>query len=295
MFDSILDRLFGGTKIRLEPAQLADRRAVLAHPTIEIVPVKSVSEALAALPPAADVTVTCSPAKGIDATLDVVESARALGHTVSPHLSARMVEGTEHFTRIVQRLEALEITSVFVIAGDAAEPLGPYADSIDLMADLLERAPFVDHVGFAAYPDGHPLLDNEALQGALHAKQTLLHAAGVGGHVSTQMCFDAGTIRHWLTAERAEGFDLPIHLGLAGVVDRTRLLSMGMRLGVGTSLRYLSKNRSAITRLMTASSYRPTDVLDGLAGDLSSLGVEGVHLFTFNQVGPTVAWLADQA
>jgi hypothetical protein len=25
------------------------------------------------------------------------------------------------------------------------------------------------------------------------------------------------------------------------------------------------------------------------------LGVEGVHLFTFNQVGPTVAWLADQA
>ncbi len=295
MFDTILGRLLGVTKTRLEPAQLADLRAVLANPTIEIVPMKSVAEAVAALPPAAHVTVTCSPIRGIDATLDVVESALALGHTVTPHLSARMVESADHFTRIVDRLEALEITSVFVIAGDSAESLGPYADSIDLMADVLERAPFVDHVGFAAYPDGHPLVDNEALQGALHAKQTLLRTAGVSGHASTQMCFDDGTIRQWLTAERAEGFDLPIHLGLAGVVDRARLLSMGVRLGVGTSLRYLSKNRSAITRLMTSTSYRPTDVLDGLAGDLSSLGVEGVHLFTFNQVGPTVAWLADQA
>jgi methylenetetrahydrofolate reductase (NADPH) len=108
------------------------------------------------------------------------------------------------------------------------------------------------------------------------------------------MCFDADAIRRWITAERATGFDLPVHLGLAGVVDRARLVSMGMRLGVGTSLRYLSKNRSALTRLMTSSSYEPTDVLDGLAGDLASLGVEGLHLYTFNQVRPTVAWLTDQ-
>ncbi len=295
MFEAILHRVFGVARTKLDPAQRADLRAVLAHPTIEIVPMKSATEAVAALPPAADVTITCSPVKGLDATLDLAESARALGHRVTPHLSARMVESAAHLTRTIDRLEALEITSAFVIAGDSAEPLGPYTDSIDLMTELLEQAPFVRHVGFAGYPDGHPLVDNEALQGALHAKQTLLRTAGVTGHVSTQMCFDAATIRQWLTSERTEGFDLPVHLGLAGVVDRARLLSMGMRLGVGTSLRYLSKNRSAITRLMTSSSYRPTDVLDDLAGDLSSLGVEGVHLFTFNQVGPTVAWLADQA
>jgi methylenetetrahydrofolate reductase (NADPH) len=291
---SILARLFGDPSARLDDRQLSDRRAVLDHVIYEVVPMQSADAAVTELPPGADVTVTCSPVKGIDATLDLAASIQALGHTVTPHLSARMVESRDHFTRIVERLEALEIDSVFAIAGDPSEPHGPYADSSSLIDDLLQRAPFLDHVGFAGYPDGHALIPDEALHEVLHHKQKLLSEAGVEGHVSTQMCFDSDTIRRWLVAERDAGLDLPVHLGVPGVIDRSRLLRTGVRLGVGTSVSFLKKNRRALSRLMTSSSYEPSDVIDGLAGELGALGVDGLHLYTFNQVRPTVAWLAAQ-
>ena len=43
--------------------------------------------------------------------------------------------------------------------------------------------------------------------------------------------------------------------------DKSKLMTMGMRLGVGTSLRYLSKNRKAIGRLMTQHSFQPDQLL----------------------------------
>lgn len=289
---SMLRRVLGNPPARLDDEQLADRRLVLDHPVYEVVPIKTAAEAIADLPAASKVTVTCSPVKGIDATLDLCESIAALGHSATPHLAARMVEPDGHIDRIVHRLETLALTEVFVIAGDAEEPHGNYAGAVHLMEDLVEKAPFLTHIGFAGYPDGHAFIDDHDLHEALHAKQALLAQAGVSGHVSTQMCFDPDTIRRWLTAERTAGFELPVHLGMAGVVDRARLLTMGMRLGVGTSLRFLNKNRDAITRLLTSPSYEPTTILDELAGDLGPLGVEAMHLFTFNQVSATASWLA---
>ena len=78
---------------------------------------------------------------------------------------------------------------------------------------------------------------------------------------STQMCFDAGRIRSWLEEERALGLTVPVHLGVPGVVDRTRLMTMGARLGVGTSLRYLSKNRATVMRMLAPGGYDPTDLV----------------------------------
>ena len=107
------------------------------------------------------------------------------------------------------------------------------------------------------------------------------------------MCFDPERVVAWAERARARGVDLPIHLGVAGVVDRTRLMSMGRRLGVGASLRFLRKNRRSIGRLLTAADYDPDSLLDPLTPDLGRLGITGLHCFTFNQVGATAGWRAD--
>ena len=83
---------------------------------------------------------------------------------------------------------------------------------------------------------------------------------------------------------------MPVHLGVPGVIDKTKLMTMGVRLGVGTSLRYLSKNRKAIGKMMTQRAYQPDQLLRPLADDLVDLGIDGIHLYTFNQVAATEAW-----
>ena len=86
------------------------------------------------------------------------------------------------------------------------------------------------------------------------------------------------------------GLTLPVHLGISGVVDKTKLLTMGARLGIGDSLKYLRKNAGAVVKLMTSVNYDPNDLLLPLSDDLLDLGVEGIHMFTFNQVAATNEW-----
>ena len=110
------------------------------------------------------------------------------------------------------------------------------------------------------------------------------------GFATTQMCFDPAKISNWLHVEREAGLTLPIHLGVAGVVDRTKLMTMGVRLGIGASLRFLRKNRSALGRLMSSGSYDPNKLLEALTPILEPYGVTGIHCFTFNQVEATADW-----
>ena len=83
---------------------------------------------------------------------------------------------------------------------------------------------------------------------------------------------------------------LPIHLGLPGAVDRAKLLSLGTRLGVGSSLRYLRKNSGAILRMFSPASYDPDKLIGPLSRHAEELDITALHLFTFNSIESTAAW-----
>lgn len=268
----------------------AHRLGLIAGLKYELVPMSNVDEAIAALPPASTVSVTCSPKKGIEATMALTDRVRSLGHTAVPHIAARMVDGPEHVERIAAWLRSEHVGHLFLVGGDADPAAGPYHDATRFLGALLEAGPNLSSVGVAAYPDGHPLIETNTLSEALYGKQRMLAEAGVSGYASTQMCFDAETIVRWLSAHRQAGLTLPIHLGVPGVVERSKLMTMGVRLGVGTSLRYLKKNRAAIGRLLSSSTFDPNTVLTRLSPSIETLGITGLHCFTFNQVAATVAW-----
>jgi methylenetetrahydrofolate reductase (NADPH) len=264
--------------------------SLLDHVIIEIVPLKSGPAALAALRPGSTVSVTCSPAKGIEASLELASQVVAAGHQVIPHLAARMVEGREHVARIAAWFKREGVRSAFVIGGDQESPSGPYRDGIEFLEAFLGADHGLTTVGFAAYPDGHALIDRRVLHDATHAKQGLVELAGLTPFVSTQMCFDPATIRTWLEAERAAGLRATVHLGIPGVVDRTKLLTMGARLGIGTSLRFLKKNRATVGRLLAPGGYDPSALVRPLEADAERLGIDSLHLFTFNEVEETERW-----
>ena len=158
------------------------------------------------------------------------------------------------------------------------------------LRDLLDASPGLSAVGVPGYPDHHPFIGERELHDLLRAKLAVIAEAGLAGSVTTQMCLDAPHILRWLAHERDRGLDVPVDIGVAGVVDRAKLLTMGVRLGVGTSLRFLRKNRAVVTSMFAPGGYDPTDLVTAIADDARRLGVRGLHSYTFNRVAPTLAW-----
>lgn len=267
----------------------AHRRQLIETATIEVVAMKSLETARADLPANAEISVTCSPLKGIEETQRLTEEFLAEGHRPIPHISARMVRDQNHTRELAAWCRSTGITKVFLVGGDA-DPPGGYFDAVQFLRDLLDTDHGLDAIGVTAYPDHHAFISDELLHGALHAKQDLLAEAGVEGWCSTQMCFDPDAITDWIANERSSGMTLPIHLGISGVVDRTKLMTTGLRIGVGQSLSYLKKNRQALTSMLTASDYDPNDLLIPLSHTLHANAVTGLHLYTFNQVRATEQW-----
>ena len=265
-------------------------RALVGELRFELVPMKSVEQAITDLPEAAPVSVTCSPAKGLAATQELTARLLDMGHDTVPHVSARLVEGPDHVARLARWIRDHRLRELFVVGGDAEEPVGPYADGLSFMRELFTHDTGLECVGVPSYPDGHVLIESAVLGDALLAKQSLLAEAGIAGSTTTQMCFDSERIRDWLTVERARGMSMPVDLGVPGVVDRARLMSMGVRLGIGASLRFLRKNRATMTAMLAPGGYDPTDLVADFAADAAELGIRGLHSFTFNSVADTAHW-----
>jgi len=254
-----------------------------------VIPLKSMHDQIPHLPDGCSVSVTCSPTKGIEPTLEISAELQGAGHHAVPHIAARLVEGRDHVEKIAARINEHGITEIFVVGGDP-DPVGPYADGLSLMKDLLPLCHAVGIVGFPSYPDHHTVIPDATLDEALLAKQAVVKELGLEGFTSTQMCFNVKTIESWLRRQRERGLTVPVHLGVPGAVDRTRLLSLGTRLGIGSSLRYLRKNSGAIMRMFSPSSYDPDKLITPLSKHADELGIDGLHLFTFNSIDSTVAW-----
>jgi methylenetetrahydrofolate reductase (NADPH) len=260
---------------------------LLDSPRFELIPVGGAEDRAAILAPGSTVTVTCSQRHGIDRTLEVSERLARRGYRVVPHLAARLVRDRSHLERIVARLAATGIGEAFVVGGDASPPAGGYRDAGDLLEGLDSLPHTLAAIGVAGYPEGHPFISDARLLQALRRNQP--HAA----HVVTQICFDADALVRWIIRVREAGIVLPVVVGLPGVVERRKLAEISLRAGAGPSLRYLARHGRQVATLARSRRYDPTPLTRAVASHLDDpgLGIGGVHLFTFNQVEATRAWL----
>lgn len=269
---------------------MSTQRSLIADARYEVIPMKNLEGQLEHIPAGASVSVTCSPAKGQQATLDLTERITALGHMAVPHFSARLTQDATAVKELGKFCRDTGLQEVFLVAGDAPEPVGDYDGVVAFLRDFLDTDHGLTRIGITAYPDGHALIDQKIVHEALHAKQALLKEAGVAGFASTQMCFDLTTWKNWATTERAAGFDLPLHIGVPGVIDRTKLFTMGMRLGIGNSMRFVKKQGGVLGKLFKPGGYDPNKLITPLSKQADELNIEGIHLFTFNNVQATAEW-----
>ncbi|MDH4041090.1 MAG: methylenetetrahydrofolate reductase [Gammaproteobacteria bacterium] len=256
---------------------------------LEVFPVDGIEDQLLGLSDGAYIGITCSPRRGLDETLDLVDRLHGHDFHLVPHIAARQVRDSAHLRDIVQRLNGQGVRALFIPGGDIARPVGEFSSSLLLLRELATIGHQFEHIGVAAYPEGHPAISNEILLEALRSKQEL------ATYMVTQMCFDPAVLLGWLKAMRSRGITLPAWLGLPGVMNRMKLLQTSLRIGVGESARFARKQSSLAGRLLRSANYSPDDLVAGLAPGMedADLGIHGFYLFSFNQVKATVAWRED--
>jgi methylenetetrahydrofolate reductase (NADPH) len=243
----------------------------LRHARYEVLPTARIeSVVVESVPREVSITVTASPAKGISSTLD-------------------LTSGRSELAEIVARLTSIGVTNVFCPAGDADPPAGEYEGALAMLRDLSEMGRPFAQVGITGYPESHPGIEDDVAIQSMWDKR--LHAT----YIVSNLCFDPETIGSWIRRVRRRGVDLPVLVGLPGPVERTKLLSMATKIGVGQSMRFLGSHVGMFARIAAPGGFNPEKFLRRAASVLEDPGlrVDGLHLFTFNQVAETEHWRQD--
>ncbi|WP_166353984.1 methylenetetrahydrofolate reductase [Phytoactinopolyspora limicola] len=261
------------------------RRMLLDTARFEILPLPGGAPNLGGLPRGATVTVTASPRLGVQATVDLAAALAESGFTAVPHLAARRFTGEDELDAALRRFHDAGVREVFVVGGDTTTPAGPFVDGLSLLKAIDSAGYRFDRIGVPSYPEGHPTIDDDTLWSALASKQ---HYAT---YTVTQMCFDGRAVTRFIRAARVRGITLPVVAGMPGVVAPAKLLRVGLRIGVGDSLRFVRGHQSVAKRLLRPLGYRPDTLMRQLAADQQ---VTGLHFYTFNEIAATLRWLEQQ-
>ena len=263
---------------------------LLADARFELMPFQSFDGELEELPEMAEIAVTTSPQLGIERTIEQSVAAAAAGYRVVPHIAARYVEGPQQLRWIIDSLDEAGIEDVFVPGGDREDPDGPYESALDLLVAMDDIGHPFEDVGITGYPEGHAFIDDATLRSSMAAK------APYATYIVTQLCYDTETIVDWIDSVREAGIDLPIEVGIPGVMNYQKLLKISAKVGVGDSVRFLRKTTGIVDTIRqvigSRGVYTPDDLVEGLAtvADDAHYDLRGLHIYTFNNTEDLEAW-----
>ncbi len=259
----------------------------LRAPRYEVLPTEDIEGiVLAHVPPEVTITITASPRRGMNATIQLAERLSRQGYKVVPHLSARLIRDASHLQELLAAVDEMGAHDVFVIAGDAREPAGQFPDSVALLEAMMHAGHALHDVGVSGYPESHSFIDDDMTIQAMWDKRR------IATYIVSNLCFDPRVVKKWVGRVRRRRVELPIHIGMAGVADPAKLLRISTRIGVIDSARFLKGHSNWFLRILQPGGYDPERFVNALLPDLAvpDRKVAGLHVFTFNEIEPTERW-----
>ena len=259
----------------------------LRAPRYEVLPTEDIEDMVVShVPHEVTITVTASPRRGMDATIELARRLSGQGYKVVPHLSARLIHDAAHLKEILAAVDGMGVRDVFVIAGDAREPAGQFPDSVSLLEAMMQAGHGLRDVGVSGYPESHSFIDDDMTIQAMWDKRR------IATYIVSNLCFDPRVVKKWVGRVRRRRVELPIHIGMAGVADPAKLLRISTRIGVVDSARFLRGHSNWFLRMLQPGGYDPERFVTALLPDLAAPDrkVAGLHVFTFNEIEPTERW-----
>ena len=234
---------------------------------------------------------------------DMVATAARLsddGFEVMPHFPARIIKDASVLEDWISRYQNdAGVKQGLILAGGVAQPVGEFHSSMQLLeTGLFDRAGFT-RLHVAGHPEGNKDIDpdgsDKMVMDAARWKQAFSERTDAKMAMATQFAFDAAPMIAWADRLKAEGINLPIHIGIAGPAKLQTLIKFAIACGVGPSLKVLQKRAMDVTKLVMP--YDPTDVLTALAAHKAAHPdslIEQAHIFPLGGINASATWLNER-
>lgn len=271
------------------------RPTVMTEPSLEMTgkDVDALREAAPYIAPGTRVNVTFLGNEDLPMRVTAAQAVTELGFVAVPHVSARRLSSEDEFLEFLTALrDQVGATHLFAVGGDPAEPMGPYASSLELIQSGRPKELGFTDISIAGYPEGHPDISADQLWSALEGKDAALKEQGLNGTILTQFGFDVDPVFTWIEEVRRRGVHLPIRIGVPGPAGIKRLLTYAKRFGVSTSAGIAKKYGFSLTNLLgTAGPEKMISALD--AGLTPAHGDVKLHFYTFGGMKTTAEWIQE--
>ena len=219
-------------------------------------------------------------------TFDTVLEIQRAGYTAAPHLSC-IGSTRDNISTILQTYKAKGINRIVALRGDmpsGMQEAGEFRHANELVEFIRRETGDHFHIEVAAYPEFHPQAGN-ARQDLLNFKRKV--EAGANSAI-TQYFFNPDAYFHFVDDCEQQGVTLPIVPGIMPITNYTQLARFSDMCGAEIP-RWIRK------RLESFGDDRPSirafgeDVVTELCHQLLEAGAPGLHFYTMNQSGPTLA------
>ena len=171
-------------------------------------------------------------------------------------------------------------------------PVGDFSSSMEVLRTDLFQKYGIKKLGVAGHPEGSPDIKPEAVTEALLEKNKYAKEHGIEMYITTQFCFEAEPIIAWDKRIRAEGNELPIHIGIPGLATIKTLLAHATACGIGPSMRIITRQAANLAKLLT------TRMPDKITRDLANYqandpacGITQCHLYPLGGLAKSSKWL----
>jgi methylenetetrahydrofolate reductase (NADPH) len=239
------------------------------------------------------VYVTFLPGSDFRDTVTTVKRLKDGGMKPVPHFAARSIPSKAFFEENLKMLtEETGVEEALLIGGGVEHPVGEFSESMELIRLGLFEKYGIKHLGVAGHPEGSPDISPAEVARALREKNEYAKRSPIDFYIATQFCFEAAPIIEWDRRLRAEGNELPIHLGIPGLATIKTLMKHAQACGIGNSMRFIAKQARNVAKLMTVSE--PDQLVRDLAVYKATdphCGIVQTHLYPLGGLKKSAAWL----
>ncbi len=238
------------------------------------------------------VYITFLPGSDYRDTVALAKRLRNEGMVPVPHFAARSIVSRAMLDDYLSAVTGeAGVERVLCIAGAVKEPLGPYSDSMELLATGAFDKYGIKTIGVAGHPEGSPDFSDEAHLAAVKWKNAFAERTGADMHLVTQFLFEAAPVIAWDKHLNSSGNKLPIVIGVPGIASIKTLLNYAMACGVGNSINFIKRQASNVSKLLMpqAPDRLLIDLANYAANDPAS-NVKGIHLYPLGGLKKTAEY-----
>ncbi|MGH6903007.1 MAG: metFprotein [Geminicoccaceae bacterium] len=270
-------------------------RDLLAACSIEVTPATVTKHACLAdlLPADTRVYVAYVPGEDHREVARTAARVRAEGLVPVPHFPARSIRDRAQLEDYLRRVTTeAGIDEVLVVGGGLDLPRGAFSGTQALLETGLFEAHGIRTICLAGHPEGQRELSAPGAATTLGQKLAYARQTGAEVRLVTQFMFEAEPLLAWEGMIRAQGSQLPIHVGVPGPATLKSLLGYARLCGVGNSMRVLTRQAGNLLKL--ASLSYPDALITALARHRASdpgCRVERLHFYPFGGLARTARWI----